>query len=116
MEVLMRIIPDYGVLTLLSEGIKWLIRDPTLLESIYERIHLRVLRVIDLDLLLMYEDQLILWESQVRYIGLKGGHFLQSQFDHAVVCPGGDEFIEVVELGCFLLHHQSFFKERALIV
>ena len=95
----MRIIPDYGVLTLLSEGIKGLFRDPTLLESIYERIHLRILRVIDLNLLFLDEDQLILGETQVRDLGLEGVHFLQPQFDHAVVCPGGDQFVKVLELG-----------------
>lgn len=99
MEVLMRVIPNYGVLTLLSEGIKRLFRDPILLEIIYERIHLRILRVIDLNFLIMYKDQLILGESQVRDLGLEGVHFLQSQFDHAVVCPGGDQFVKVLELG-----------------
>ena len=106
MEVLMRLVPEDGVLTLLSQGVKGLVRDhPTLLEGVYQRVHLWVLRVVDINLLILDEDQLVLGEGQVGDLGLEGGHILQPQFHHTVVCPRGDQVIKVVELRCFLLHH-----------
>jgi hypothetical protein len=88
MEVLMRLVPEDGVLTLLCQGVKRLVRDhPTLLEGVYQRIPLRGLGVVDRNLLILDEDQLILGEGQVGDLGLEGGHILQPQFHHTVVCP-----------------------------
>jgi hypothetical protein len=57
MEVLVRLVPEDGVLTLLSQGVKGLVRDhPTLLEGVYQRIHLRGLGVVDRNLLILDED------------------------------------------------------------
>ena len=77
MEVLMRLVPEDGVLTLLSQGVKGLVRDhPTLLEGVYERIHLRGLGIVNLNFLILDEDHLILGEGQVGDLGLEGGLIL----------------------------------------
>ena len=77
MEVLMRLVPEDGVLTLLSQGVKGLVRDhPTLLEGVYERIHLWGLGIVNLNFLILDEDHLILGEGQVGDLGLVGGQIL----------------------------------------